>query len=280
MDEGSRDRAAGILLGLAAGDRIGGPFRLAKRLAKSLAVRRVHDRNDVARHWLEWYLSGRSGDEGATTRLVLRRVEPATPVARLAAAFEEAARAADAASGGETAGCGPLHRAMPLAMAPFLSREELAEAAISSARLTHVHPLAGEASAAAVLLARDLVDGLPWAEAVARAAVGRAPEVARVLAGAAAAGTAAAGSAPSAGGSATEVLGAALHFVGRAASFEEALAASLRFAGADNFSPVAVGALAGARWGAAAIPEGMLDHDAVRKLVPEARKIAERLAGG
>jgi hypothetical protein len=50
----------------------------------------------------------------------------------------------------------------------------------------------------------------------------------------------------------------AVHFVSGHDSFAEALGASLAFAGPANDCPILVGAVAGARWGATAIPPKML----------------------
>ena len=63
-----------------------------------------------------------------------------------------------------------------------------------------------------------------------------------------------------AGGFSPHVLHAALHFVSGAASFDGALDAAVSFAGAANYCPVLVGALAGARWGASAVPPAALAH--------------------
>ena len=270
--DASRDRAAGILLGLAAGDLNGGPVRMAKRLAESLASRRAFDRDDVARRWHEWFLAGHAKDEGQVAFLVLRQLPHGIGYRQEGAAFDRAAREVDARLGGDTAGCNPLHRAAPLAMAPFLPAVDLAAAAASQALLTHVHPLAGEASAAAVLLCRFLVEGCSFDEALSRAAEGRAPEVASALLEWEA-------RAPGAGGYAPEALHAAVHFAGKARSFAEALEEALRFAGRENYCPVVAGAIAGARWGASSIPPGMLGHGEVRKLVPRLERIALRLLG-
>ncbi|HKB35918.1 MAG TPA: hypothetical protein VKD72_05655, partial [Gemmataceae bacterium] len=78
-------------------------------------------------------------------------------------------------------------------------------------------------------------------------------------------------------GYAPDVLRAALHFVGTSACFTEALKRSLAFAGSANYSPVLVGAIAGSRWGASAIPQPALAHVAI---LPRVRVIAEALAAG
>ena len=127
-------------------------------------------------------------------------------------------------------------------MMEFLPLAELGDLARREARLTHLHADAGETSAAVVLLARHLIDGLPWPEALqATAAQVQGPAREALLA-------------PQArpldpGGHAPEVLRAAVSFLNRHRDFASALQASLTFAGPANYSPVLVGTLAGARWG-------------------------------
>ena len=79
------------------------------------------------------------------------------------------------------------------------------------------------------------------------------------------------------GGYAPDVLRAALFFVGTSACFTEALDRSLAFAGLSNYCPVLVGAVAGARWGASAIPPSALAHV---DILPRVRATAEALAAG
>jgi ADP-ribosylglycohydrolase len=79
------------------------------------------------------------------------------------------------------------------------------------------------------------------------------------------------------GGYAPDVLRAALFFVGTSGCFTEALDRSLAFAGPSNYSPVLVGAVAGARWGASVIPPSALAHVAI---LPRIRTAAETLASG
>jgi hypothetical protein len=79
------------------------------------------------------------------------------------------------------------------------------------------------------------------------------------------------------GGFAPDVLRAALHFVGTSGSFAEALERSLAFAWPANYCPVLVGAIAGARWGASAIPPSSLAHV---DILPRVRAAADALAAG
>ena len=54
----TRDRIRGVLLGLAAGDRNGGPIRMAVRLAESLSERRRFDPEDILSRYLAWWRDG------------------------------------------------------------------------------------------------------------------------------------------------------------------------------------------------------------------------------
>jgi ADP-ribosylglycohydrolase len=240
------DRCRGVLLGLAAGDRNGGPTELAVRLAESLAERGAFDRDDVLARYLAWWREG-AFDTGPVAALVLERVACSVPV-------DKAVAQADRELGGQTAGCNPAHRAAPLAMAAFLGDDALADCAQREAALTHAHPLAGDVAAAVVGLCRALVRGYGWGAALQVAAAGRLPATVRAL-------RPADSPKPLArGGFAPDVLQAAVHFVTANPSFDAALAASLSFAGPANYCPVLVGTIGGARWGAHAIQAEHLAH--------------------
>jgi ADP-ribosylglycohydrolase len=70
MSSTLQEKAAGTLLGLAAGDRIGGPIRMALRVAESLIDRRGFDAADVAARYLAWWREG-AFDTGPTGGRVL-----------------------------------------------------------------------------------------------------------------------------------------------------------------------------------------------------------------
>ena len=61
-----RNRVRGVLLGLAAGDRNGGPIRMAVRLAESLSERWRFDPDDILTRYLAWWRDG-AFDTGPTT---------------------------------------------------------------------------------------------------------------------------------------------------------------------------------------------------------------------
>lgn len=257
-----RDRVRGTLLGLAAGDRNGGPLQMALRLAESLAEHRRFDREDVLERYLAWWRA-EGFDTGAVAAHVFEAIESGVPPA-------EAPARVHAALDGLTAGCNPAHRSPPLAMAAFLPEEGLVELAAREASLTHRHPLAGDAAAFGVVLCRQLIRGAPWEAALEHAARGRKAPTRRAVPGA---GWDRIGR----GGFAPEVLRAALEHLAEKGSFGEALESSLLFAGPANYCPVLVGAIGGARWGAEAIPEAALAHC---REVERVAAVAERLAEG
>lgn len=229
------DRIVGLLLGLAAGDQIGGPLRMALRVAESLGERRGLDLSDVGGRYLDWWREG-AFDSGPTAKRVLELVESGV-------SFERAVVRADQEAGGMTAGCNPAHRSAPLAMCAFLEDSELEPAAKQEARLTHAHELAGDVAAAVARLCRALVRGVPWPDALGGATRGRRTETRRALEVMAFDEIRPSGFAP-------ETLGAAIHFVDSSDSFAIALARSIRFAGQDNYCPVLVGSWAAPGGGA------------------------------
>src|SRR3954447_6035622 len=69
-----RDRVRGTLLGLAAGDRNGGPLHMAVRLAEGLIERRGFDPEDILAHYLGWWRA-EAFDTGPTTAQVLALID-------------------------------------------------------------------------------------------------------------------------------------------------------------------------------------------------------------
>jgi ADP-ribosylglycohydrolase len=231
------DRIRGVLLGLAAGDKIGGPLQMALLLAESIIEKRGFDASDYSGRLLQWHLKG-SFDTGPITMAVFAR-------AKAGVTFPAAARAVHERCRGMTAGCNPAHRCAPLALAATLQTEKLGAAAREQARLTHLHDLAGDAAAVIVILLRDLITGTAWDSAAQTVPAALLPSASHPL---------------SEDGFSPNVLRAALHFVSAEATFAAALDASTSFAGPENYCPVLVGAIAGARWGASEIPAYSLVH--------------------
>lgn len=255
-------RARGVLLGLAAGDRIGGPVRMALHVAESLLTCQRLDLADIGRRYLAWWQDD-AFDTGPTVASVLTLVAEGKT-------FEEAARQVDESVDGRTAGCNPAHRCAPLAMCVRIADAGLADAAMAEARLTHRHPLAGDAAAALASLCRALIRGRPWPQALELAAAGRLPPTREALASA--------DRPPSRTGFAPDALHAAVHFVAISDSFPQALQRAIEFAGPANYSPVLAGSIGGARWGSRAIPETLLAHHG--RLIPRIHAVATALAAG
>ncbi len=257
------DRIVGVLLGLAAGDRIGGPVRMALRVAESLVDQRALNMIDIGSRYLDWWRDG-AFDTGPTVARVLTLVDSG-------ASFAQASAQVDEDLGGMTAGCNPAHRLAPLAMCRWLDDPALDRAAIEESRLTHGHPLAGEVAAEVVRLCRALIRGTAWPAALRGVADGCSPEIRRALESAHAGEL-------SRGGFAPEVLRAAVHFVDSADSLSAALVRSIDFAGPANYCPVLVGSIGGARWGRRQIEDDLLQHH--KLLIPRLTAAALDLAAG
>jgi ADP-ribosylglycohydrolase len=255
-----RDRVEGILLGLAAGDRNGGPIRMAVRLAESLIDRSTFNVADIAARYLDWWHNG-AFDTGPTAARVFSLVDAGLT-------FDAAARQVHKETGEQTAGCNPAHRSAPLAMMPNWDANNLENYAQNEARLTHYHPLSGDVAAAVALICHQLVRGLSWEVALKSSGTGRLPETQNAMAK----------RRPDAlkrGGFSPDVLAAAIHLVENNHTFDGALEASLQFAGPANYCPVLVGSIGGARWGAKCIDQRLLDHC---DILPRIRSAAEKLA--
>ena len=113
------DRIAGTLIGLAAGDRIGGPLQFALRLAESLLEHAGYDRSDVFGRYLAWYRDG-AFDTGPVADRVLS-------LANSGIAIDSAVAHVDRELEGHTAGCNPAHRIAPIAMALTIPDEAVAK---------------------------------------------------------------------------------------------------------------------------------------------------------
>jgi ADP-ribosylglycohydrolase len=239
------DRCRGVLLGLAAGDRNGGPIRLAVRLAESLLELGRFDPADIVARYLCWWREG-AFDTGPVSGRALEL---------MAAGMSSSAASAQVHRefGGKTAGCNPAHRSSALAMLVSLADDGLPLCAITEARLTHCDALAADVAAAVTVLCRCLIRGTAWESALQRSAEERQAETSAAM-------FSVRDGPGTRGGFAPEVLRSAVYFVGSSSSFSEALARSVTFAGPSNYCPVLVGAIGGARWGSSAIPRQALGH--------------------
>lgn len=255
------DRAEGLLLGLTAGDRNGGPIQMATRLAESLIETGNVDIPHIGSRYMDWWRNG-AFDTGPTVASVFTLVDSGVT-------FANAAEQVHRQSNGLTAGCNPAHRSAPLAMLPGASNVELEQAARREAALRHLHPQSGDVAVAVVLLCRELIQGTSWEDALGIAQNARLAETQIAMA------SSKSSNGPSAGGFAPDALTAAISFVGRSDNFDDALEVSLTFAGPENYCPVLVGSIGGARWGARNISNRTLQHCAI---LPRVRLAASSLA--
>ena len=253
------DWVIGILLGLAAGDRNGGPIRMAVRLAESLVDVGRFDLADIGARYLDWWRKD-AFDTGPTAARVFTLLDSGL-------SFPAAAQQVHIETGEQTAGCNPAHRSAPLAMVSELDTQQLADYAKQEAALTHHHPLSSDVASAVVVICHQLVQGSTWEKAIDSACTGRLPETVKAI------------SKPElgslkTGGFAPDVLAAAIYFVESSESFNDALKRSLQFAGPANYCPVLVGSIAGARWGMSSINRSLLEHCSILSRV---QAVAENL---
>ena len=103
-------RCQGVLVGLAAGDRIGGPIRMAVRLAESLVASGGFNAADILNRYLAWWREG-AFDTGPVSDRAFALLAACKPV-------QEATAQVHREFGGKTAGCNPAHRSSPLQCSP------------------------------------------------------------------------------------------------------------------------------------------------------------------
>jgi ADP-ribosylglycohydrolase len=248
----AEDRCRGVLVGLAAGDKIGRPIRMPVRLAESLVACGGFNPSDILERYLAWWREG-AFDTGPVSDRAFAMLATGMPV-------QEATPKVHRKFGGMTAGCNPAHRSPPLSMTTAIADDDLTGIATTEAGLTHHDPVAGEVAATVNRLCRALTRCAAW-EVALRQCDGLDEQEGP----------------GNNGGLAPDVLRAAVYFVSTSGSFAEALERALVFAGPANYCPVLVGAIAGARWGASAIPPSSLAHVG---FLPRVKATAESLAFG
>jgi ADP-ribosyl-[dinitrogen reductase] hydrolase len=259
-DDPELDRSLGALIGLAVGDALGAPAEGSERdsyprivdfaassvhgidagewtddtamaicLAESLLACGGLDRADLLGRFVRWHrhgenaCAGRAAGISATTRATLED-------------FERTGRL-DAARDHRNAGNGCIMRLAPVAILYRADADEARRVARAQALVTHT---AASAVAATAEFAGLLVHGLRAGD---RKLVARRPAAAKPRE--------AISSAPRA----VDTLEAALWCVGRARGFEEAVLEAVNLGGDTDTIGAVAGQLAGAIFGAAAIPE-------------------------
>jgi ADP-ribosyl-[dinitrogen reductase] hydrolase len=275
----SPDGGRGVLLGLACGDALGEPVEgwpaeriaaeygtltefvdgrvppggitddaaQALRLARSLAECGGFDPDDVSRRFVEWYEGGAVGI-GGLTRRVLTRVAAGEH-------WDRASREAwEASPEGRNAGNGSVMRCAPLAVAYADDPAKLAAVSRTSSKLTHYDPrcvhgcailnrtIAGYLRGESTPLAEALASLPPEAPDELVAALEPVPD-----------GLAVDDLSPT--GYVVDTLQAALYVASTAPDAETAVVQAVNAGGDADTVGAVTGAVAGARFGAAQLPD-------------------------
>eukprot|EP01119_Soliformovum_irregulare_P004473 TRINITY_DN1548_c0_g1_i2.p1 TRINITY_DN1548_c0_g1~~TRINITY_DN1548_c0_g1_i2.p1 ORF type:complete len:619 (-),score=107.50 TRINITY_DN1548_c0_g1_i2:889-2745(-) len=246
------DRALGILLGLAAGDRNGGPIRMVCRLGESLVAHNGYDRKDVIERYSNWFIGPPKDEEKAfDTGAIFKRVF---------LLHEQGLDIDDAANQvfelTQSAGVNAAHRIAPISVFAKIAESDLTNIVTQETKITHHHALSIETAIITAQILRALRDGASWKHALSWGSQFSTSEETKEAFQTSDPPT-------DAGGFAPNVLKAALYFISNTQSFKDALYKSLQFAGEDNYCPVLVGALAGGLYGAEEIPEVDLQHEVI-----------------
>ena len=146
-----------ILKGIEEGDQIGGPYELAKIFSKSLEFNNGFDESHLRNRYFDWW-RGNAFDTGPTYASVFSKIDKGMdPKLAVKKVHEE--------FGFNTAGCGPAHRATPVAGMLNISTDELVSLARQEAKITHYHDDAGNGSAIVILICRYLLEGNSYQDA-------------------------------------------------------------------------------------------------------------------
>lgn len=292
------DRAEGCFLGLACGDALGGAVEFETRediarlfpggvreitgggphhlergeitddthMAIAIARGCTADGIDLERvvgNFLEWYRSGPK-DIGIATSRALALIQSGVP-------WTEAAERLQRESPGGVAGNGTVMRCAPLAIRFRSDRRRLVQASIDTARITHADPRATWGAVALNQAIVHLLDGGTIAD-VPDAAVDGIGE--RRVVDAITQMSTLAHDELTSGGYVLDTLTSSSWCLLNRPSAEEAIVTAVTLgADADTTGPV-TGALAGAAWGASALPRRWLDVLQVRD---EVRELARTL---
>lgn len=295
------DRASGVLLGLACGDALGRPVEFASGeeitathgrlsemvgqgtwnqpagtitddteqalcIARSVAEREAFDPQDVADRFVAWYNTN-PFDIGTMTRRALSRLESGEP-------WDQAGKAVwEASPEGQNAGNGSVMRCPPIAVAFAKTPEELVAASRDSSRITHADPRCTEGCAVLNLTIAGLLGDVdrPLRNALETLKPAVPDELDGVLR------PLVRGATPElkTSGYVVHTLQTALHDGLTAESAEEAIVTAVNRGGDTDTIGAVAGAVAGARFGADALPERWL---AAIDETAELRSLADGLA--
>ncbi|MEZ4529705.1 MAG: ADP-ribosylglycohydrolase family protein [Thermomicrobiales bacterium] len=218
---------------------------MALDVARSLAAFPDVNMDDMAARFLAWRNS-EPKDIGNTTRDALDRMARGVP-------WDEAGEQAHISRGPrDSAGNGAIMRCAPIAMRFRANPARVRSVSIDVSRITHANPLCTWASVAVDQAIADLLDGAPVDSAITASARGiDDPEVVASIAHA----QSATRDETRSGGFVLDTLGAAYWSLSQTDTFEEAVVTAVGLGGDTDTTGAVTGALAGARYGYAAIPE-------------------------
>lgn len=250
------DKIRGLIYGLSVGDQIGGPIRMALKLSKAILDKGHFDEKSILRHYYTWWREA-GFDTGTVTHNVFMEMKRGNP-------NREAVVTIHQKMSNMTGGCNPMHRAIPLALLPSISSEHLIKYAMVEAKLTHFDPIAGECSGFVILICHYLMAGEALDKAISLAYSmiidesslkeelydvihfdKNQPKLNKPLSNI---------------GYSPEVLRATIYFLQANDTFESSITSAFAFAGANNYCPVVVGAIAGAYYGYSQIPQNLLNQ--------------------
>lgn len=274
-DEARRDRALGAMLGLAVGDAVGatlefairdihprltdmvggGPFGLkagcwtddtsmALALMDSLSSNPLLDEGDLMQRFASWHedgaysATGRCFDIGKTTwQALVRWKQTGNPIA--------------GSTDRHAAGNGSLMRLAPAAIRHWRDRERLLDVAARQSKTTHGAPEAVDACVAYANVLADAIAGKPRSQVMQARGGDYSGAIATIMAGS---WRGKQREEIRASGYVAHSLEAALWCVGRTASFKEAVLLAANLAEDADTTAAIAGQLAGALYGASAIP--------------------------
>jgi len=158
-----KDRVKGAIWGLAAGDRNGGPIRMALRMAESLITQKKFDRDHIIQTYSNWYKgppydTERAFDTGTTFCDVFSQYHRGISI-------DVAVQ--DVLNKTQNAGINATHRSTPISCCGFFSDDELLDISKQECTITHAHPFSIEVAATFTVLCRKLILGHTWDEAIA-----------------------------------------------------------------------------------------------------------------
>ena len=213
-----------LLRGLAAGDKNGGPIRLAMLLYDEVSKSGFTEKG-VFQAYYNW-ITTKGFDTGPTFEQVCFYVRGGCDIS-------QAVELTHWDMNQKTAGVGPAHRATPLAL--FYRGSALDDVVCREAKLSHYSSIASETSVVAARLCSHLLDGFELEEAIHKASVGMQHVSLAYLEM----------ENRNKGGFGPNVLQTALSFLREGGDFAHALNSSLQFAGPNNYCPVLVGSIGG-----------------------------------